>query len=77
MPVAWMKRQLGEWGDVKITGHAVPSVQFDRRVSETTTLGRMAWRAIRRLETHHPNLAARLGCYVLIVVSKSKSNAAT
>ena len=77
MPVAWMKRQLGEWGDVKITGHAMPSVQFDRRVSETTTLGRMAWQAIRRLETHHPNLAARLGCYVLIVVSKSKSNAAT
>ena len=66
MPLVWMKGQLGKWGDVKITGHAVPSVQFDRRVSEVTKLGRLAWRAIQRLETHHADLAARLGCYVLI-----------
>jgi SAM-dependent methyltransferase len=77
MPLAWMKRQLEPWGDVKITGHAVPSGQFDRRLSETTSLGRMVWRAIQRLETRHPDLAARLGCYVLIVVDKSKPNAAT
>jgi SAM-dependent methyltransferase len=76
MSLAWMKGQLGKWGDVKITGHAVPSVQFDRHVSETTTLGRLAWRAVRRLETHHADLAARLGCYVLIVVSKTKSDIA-
>jgi ubiquinone/menaquinone biosynthesis C-methylase UbiE len=73
MPLGWMKRQLGKWGDVKITGHAVPSVQFDRRVSEVTKLGRMAWRAVQWLETHHAVLATRLGCYVLIVASKLKS----
>ena len=77
MPLGWMKRQLGKWGDVKITGYAVPSIQFDRRMSESTTFGRLAWRAIRRLETHHVDLAARLGCYVLIVVNKSKSGDAT
>ena len=71
MPLGWMKRQLGKWGDVKITGYAVPSIQFDRRISESTTFGRLAWRAVRRLETHHVDLAARLGCYVLIEVSKS------
>jgi len=42
-------------------------------MSESTTLGRLAWRVVQRLETHHPDLAARLGCYVLIVVNKSKS----
>jgi hypothetical protein len=68
MPLGWMKGQLGKWGDVKITGHAVPSVQFD-----LTKLGRMAWRAVQWLETHHPILAARSGCYVLIVASKLKS----
>jgi SAM-dependent methyltransferase len=77
MPLVWMKGQLEKWGDVKITGHAVVSVQFDRRMSETTTLGRLVWRAVQWLETHHANLAARLGCYVLIVVSKSKSDAFT
>jgi SAM-dependent methyltransferase len=71
MPLRWMKGQLGKWGDVRITGYAVPSVQFDRRVSEVTKLGRMAWRAVQRLEKYHPVLAARLGCYVLIVVTKS------
>jgi SAM-dependent methyltransferase len=70
MPLGWMKRQLGRWGHVKITGHSVPSVPFDRGISETTSFGRMAWRAVQRLETNHADLAARLGCYVLIVVDK-------
>jgi ubiquinone/menaquinone biosynthesis C-methylase UbiE len=70
MPLRWMKGQLGKWGDVKIIGHAVPSVEFDRRMSEVTKLGRLAWRAVQWLETHHTDLAARLGCYVLIVVRR-------
>lgn len=74
MPLGWIKGQLEKWGDVTITGYAVPSIQFDRRMSESTTLGRLAWRVVQRLETHHPDLAARLGCYVLIVVNKSKSD---
>lgn len=72
MPLGWMKRQLGRWGNVKITGHAVPSVPFDRGISKSTSFGRMAWRAVQWLETHHADVAARLGCYVLIVVDKSK-----
>jgi ubiquinone/menaquinone biosynthesis C-methylase UbiE len=73
MPTGWMRKQLRRWGTVKITGHAVPSVPFDRGVPETTALGRIAWRAVRRLETHHVDVAARLGCYVLIVVDKSEA----
>jgi hypothetical protein len=49
------------------------SRQFDRRVSEHTMIGRFAWRTIRWLEAHHSDRAAWLGCYVLIVVSKTKS----
>jgi len=71
MPLGWMKKQLERWGEVKITGHALPSVAFDRCVPETTTLGHLAWRAVRWLETHHADVVARLGCYVLIVVNKS------
>jgi ubiquinone/menaquinone biosynthesis C-methylase UbiE len=73
LPLGWTKRQLAEWGNVKVTGYAVPSVQLDRRVSETSAIGRLAWRAIQWLEMHHADLAGRLGCYVLIVVDKSKS----
>ena len=71
MPLGWMKRQLAHSGNVKISGHAIPSVAFDRRVSETSVLGRRLWQGIRWLETRHPDLAAYLGCYVLIVVTKS------
>jgi len=74
MPLGWMKMQLEKWGDVRITGHAVPSVQFDRGFSEHTTVGRFRWRAIQWLETRHSDYAAKLGCYVLIVVNKRKSD---
>jgi hypothetical protein len=70
MPLGWMKGQLEKWGDVRITGHAVPSVQFDRQVSENSMVGRVAWSAVQWLETHHSDLAASLGCSVLIVVNK-------
>ena len=70
MPLGWMKAQLEKSGDVTITGHSVPSVEFDRRIPENSTIGRFAWPAIHWLERHHPDSAARLGCYVLIVVTK-------
>jgi SAM-dependent methyltransferase len=76
MPLWWMKGQLERWGDVKMTGHAVPSVGFDRRVSEHTMIGHVAWRVIQWLETDHSDRATWLGCYVLIVVSKTKSDVA-
>lgn len=72
MPLAWMRRELEKLGHVSITGHAVPSVWFDQHVSESSTLGGLAWRIVRRVETHHSDLGARLGCYVLIVVRKPK-----
>lgn len=75
MSLGWIKGQLEKWGDVEITGYAAPSVQFDRRVSEDTMIGRYAWRTIQWLETHHSGLATRLGCYVTVVVSKTKSEA--
>ena len=76
MPLGWTKRQLAKWGEVRVTGHAVPSIEFDRRISETTSVGHLVWRTIQHLETHHSALAARLGCYVLIIVDKSNSQQA-
>lgn len=75
MPLGWTRRQLEKWGLVKISCHTAPSVEFDRRVSEHTRIGRLVWRAIHRLETHHADLATRLGCYVLVVVDKAKAEA--
>lgn len=75
MPLGWMRAELEQWGAVEITGHAVPSVDFDRLVPETSVLGRAIWRGVRRLETHHAKLGARLGCYVLIVVHKPENRA--
>lgn len=72
MPLGWMKRQLVPFGNVEISGYAIPSVAFDRRVSETSALGRRLWRCIRWIETRHPALAAYLGCSVMIVVKKSE-----
>lgn len=77
LSMGWMRRQLRKWGDVRITGHAAPSHQFDRRVSETATFGRLAWRLIHWLETDHADAAAQLGCYVVILVDKSEQAAAT
>jgi SAM-dependent methyltransferase len=71
MSLGWMKRQLMSSGKVEITGYAISSVAFDRRVSETSALGRCLWQCIRWMEKQHPDLAAHLGCYVLIVVKKS------
>ena len=74
MPVGWMRKQLAKWGQVSITGYAIPSVAFDRHVSETTLFGRALWQCIKWIETRHVRFAAYLGCYVLIVVSKAPAS---
>jgi len=55
------ERTVREVGRCKDHRACVPSVQFDRRVSERTMIGRFAWRAIQWLETHHSDRAAWLG----------------
>jgi ubiquinone/menaquinone biosynthesis C-methylase UbiE len=70
MPLGWISRQLETWGDVRITGHRLPTVGFDRHVSEHGIIGRFAWRAILWLETNHAKIGARLGFLVVIVVDK-------
>jgi ubiquinone/menaquinone biosynthesis C-methylase UbiE len=70
MPLGWMRKQLSKWGNVTITGYAVSSVDFSRRVSETGVIGSRVWRAITWLETRHPDWVARLGNYVIIVADK-------
>jgi ubiquinone/menaquinone biosynthesis C-methylase UbiE len=73
MPLGWMKKQLSKCADVTITTYAISSVDFDRRVSETTAVGSLIWRVIARLETNHADLATRLGCYVIIIVDKRRT----
>lgn len=71
MPLGWLRRQLANWGDVQIACHAMPSMWFDRKVSEGSRVTRSAWRALRWIESNHSRTAARLGCYVTIVVQRS------
>ena len=73
MPLGWMKRKLPKWGSVTITGYAISTVDFSRNVSEATGIGSLVWRAIAWLETKHPNLVARLGNYVIVVVDKKRA----
>jgi hypothetical protein len=75
MPLGWLRRQLANWGDVQIRCHAMPSTWFDREVPEDTTLAQWAWRALQWIETNHPKTAARLGCYVTILVQRSAAQA--
>jgi ubiquinone/menaquinone biosynthesis C-methylase UbiE len=72
MPLGWMKKTLAKWGTVHITGYAISSVDFDRSLSEKGFIGLTVWRLIEWLETKHPDVAARLGCYVIITVDKFK-----
>jgi SAM-dependent methyltransferase len=72
MPLSWIKRQLSGWGDVRVACHALPSVAFDRLVSEINPLGRLIWRTVEFLESNSSEFAAGLGCYTLFVVRKSK-----
>jgi hypothetical protein len=71
MPLGWMRRELSKWGKVTITGYAISTVDFSRRVSETSAIGSLIWRAIAWAETDHADIAARLGNYVIIVVDKA------
>jgi len=75
MPLGWLRRQLTNWGDVQIRCYALPSTWFDREVSEDTKLTQWAWRALQWIERNHPRTAARLGCYVTILVQRSAAPA--
>jgi ubiquinone/menaquinone biosynthesis C-methylase UbiE len=75
MPLGWLRKQLTNWGDVQIRCHAMPSTWFDREISENTKLARWTWRALRWIEINHPKIAARLGCYVTILVQRPAARA--
>jgi len=75
MPLGWLRRQLANWGEVQIRCHEMPSTWFDREVSEDTKLTQWAWRALQWIEMNHPKTAARLGCYVTILVQRPAAQA--
>lgn len=77
MPLGWLRGQLANWGEVHIECHAMPSMWFDRNVTENRMLTRRAWRALRWIESNHPRIAARLGCYVTILVQRPVPAAAS
>jgi len=72
MRLGWFRKQLSKWGDVQITCNAMPSTWFDREVAEKSKLSRWAWQALRWMEQNHSQAATRLGCYVTVVVQRSK-----
>ena len=71
MPLGWLKERLRGWGSVQIRGHALPSVWFDREVREDTTVKRWVWRGLQWIEINHPAAAARLGCFVTVLVERT------
>lgn len=71
MPLPWVRRQLGRWGNVSMVCHAIPSVWFDQHVSERSLVGRGLWKAIHLIETTSPATAMRLGCFVTVIVERS------
>ncbi|MHB8744579.1 MAG: class I SAM-dependent methyltransferase [Sulfuricaulis sp.] len=75
MPLGWLKSQLSKWGDVQIRCYAMPSTWFERKVSEDTKFTQWIWRALRWTEKNHPKIAARLGCYVTILVQRPEAPA--
>lgn len=77
MPLSWVARQLGRWGEVSMVCHALPSVWFDQHVSERSRVGRGLWKAIQLIETTSPATALRLGCFVTVVVERSARPATT
>lgn len=74
MPLSWVQRQLARWGTVSMTCHAIPSVWFDQHVSERSFIGRGLWQAIQLIETTSPVTAARLGCFVTVIVERTAAS---
>jgi len=70
MPLSWMRCRLERFGSVDMAGHAMASTWLNHHVSDRSVVGRILWKAIRRLEKEYPALSARLGNYVVIRVQR-------
>lgn len=69
-PLGWMRRELGRHGRVQISGYTLPSVWFNKKITEHRAPGRLAWQSIAWLERTDPEVAGPLGCYVQITMQR-------
>jgi len=70
MPIGWMRRRLARGGLVDVVANSLPSTYFYRNVSEFRGLGKLLWKAIRRLDVDYPRISAYLGNYVMLTCRK-------
>jgi SAM-dependent methyltransferase len=71
MGIGWYRRELRRHGSVEVVTGGIPSVWFNRNVSERSFPGKILWQAVRSMETHAPRVSARLGNYFLLIFRKS------
>lgn len=70
MPIGWMRRRLNRHGETRVETYAIPSTSFNQKVTEYKGVGRLLWRAIRRIDLSFPRLSAYLGNYIVITCRK-------
>ena len=70
LPPRWFRRQLEVFGDVTVSVYAIHSTWFNQVVSEEAGFGRIAWKVVAAIESRYPSLAAYLGNYVVIRLSR-------
>lgn len=76
MRVTWITDRLREAGlHAHVRACGVASVELERRVADDHGMGRLLWRGIDYLDAHHPELAARLGCFVVITAIRPRAPA--
>lgn len=71
MPIGWTRRRLARGGPVEVLGCGIPSLSFNRHVTEFKGTGKLLWNCIRWLDLNHPKLAAYFGNYVILSCKKS------
>jgi ubiquinone/menaquinone biosynthesis C-methylase UbiE len=69
MSIGWMMHQFRSH-EARCITYSLPSTEFNQRVTESKGLGRRLWQGLNRLDRRHPDLSARLGCYVTYLVTK-------
>jgi ubiquinone/menaquinone biosynthesis C-methylase UbiE len=72
MSIGWTEDVLSEFGTVETSCYSLTSTWFDHRISEKSSFGRRAWRALRVAEEHLADRLAHAGCYVQYVLRRAE-----
>jgi ubiquinone/menaquinone biosynthesis C-methylase UbiE len=71
MRIGWYKRVLRRHGTVEVVTGGIPSIWFNRNVTEHRYPSKFLWQAIRSLDVRAPRLSATLGNYFWLFFRKT------